>query len=261
MTKLSKFAMLALLGALVAGQVYAEDKPVAVVNGVTIPQARLELRVKTAVAQGQPDGPELRDAAREELISVELMAQEAVKKGFDKQAEILAQLDLARQSVLVNAFMQDYFKNHPVSEDALTQEYATAKASTGAREYKARHILVKEESEAKSIAAQLKKGGKFDRLAKKHSLDPGSKDKGGELDWSLPSTFVQPFADALEDLKKSGVSKPVQSQFGWHIIKLDDVRDFNFPSFQEVRPSLMRRMQQQAGQKFVEDLRAAAKIE
>ena len=262
MLKPFNLAAFALFSALAASQVYAAEKPVAVVNGVSIPQARLEMRVQSASEQGQPDSPELRNSVREELISIELVSQEAVKKGLDKQAEITSQLELARQSVLAGAFMQDYFKNHPVSEDALKQEYETLKLATSSKEYKARHILVKEEAEAKSIAAQLKKkGAKFDKLADKHSLDPGSKGKGGELGWSMPNNYVPPFADAMVSLKKGEVSAPVQSNFGWHIIKLDDVRDFNFPAFEEVKSNLMQRMQQQTAMKAVEDLRKSAKIE
>lgn len=261
MLKPFKLAALALFSALAAGQVYADDKPVAVVNGVAIPQARLDMRVKSVAAQGQPDSAELRNSVRDELISVELMSQEAVKKGFDKQAETMNQLELARQSVLVGAFMQDYVKNHPISEDALKQEYETLKLATSSKEYKARHILVKDEAEAKSIAAQLKKGAKFDKLAGKYSLDTGSKNNGGDLGWSMPGNYVPPFADAMVNLKKGEVSAPVKSNFGWHIIKLDDVRDFNFPALQEVKSELTQRMQQKAVIKAVEELRQSAKIE
>lgn len=261
MLKAFNLAAIALFSALAAGQVYAEEKPVAVVNGVPIPQARQDMRVKSMAAQGQPDSTELRNSVREELITVELMSQEAVKKGLDKQAETVSQLELARQSVLVGAFMQDYLKNNPISEDALKQEYETLKLTTGSKEYKASHILVKDEAEAKSIAAQLKKGAKFSKLASKHSLDPGSKGKGGDLGWSMPGNYVPSFADAMVSLKKGEVSAPVQSNFGWHIIKLDDVRDFNFPSFQEVKSNLVQRMQQQGAMKAVEELRKSAKIE
>ncbi len=261
MPKFFKYAAFALSVALLTSPLYAEDKPVAVVNGVTIPQARLEMRVKSAASQGQPDNPELRKTARDELISVELMSQEAVKKGLDKQPETMTKLDLARQSVLVGAFVQDHYATHPITDEALQQEYETLKLATGSREYKARHILVKEEAQAKSIAAQLKKGGKFNKLASKHSLDPGSKDKGGELDWSMPGNFVPQFSNAMVSLKKGEVSDPVKSDFGWHIIKLDDVRDFNFPPLQEVKPELTQRLQQQSVMKAVEELRGKAKIE
>ena len=276
MPKFYKFAVLASLVALAGGLVYAADKSAtpepstqtkqeekltAKVNGVVIPPSRIDLRVKDLVARGEMDSPELRKAVRDELINYEIMAQESVKKGFDKQEETISQLATAKQSILVGAFVQDYFKNHPISEDALKQEYENLKAAAGSKEYKARHILVKDEAEAKSIVAQLKKGAKFDKLASKYSLDPGSKEKGGALEWSMPASFVKPFSDALVDLKKGAVSAPVQSEFGWHVIKLDDVRDFNFPPYREVKQNLMQRSQQQALQKAVAEMRATAKIE
>ena len=267
-----KFAAVAVLATLGSSSALAADKPAAttpttqtkngaVVNGITIPQSRIELRVKDLISKGQVDSPELRKAVRDELINLEIMAQEAVKKGFDKNEETVSQLDMAKQSILVGAFVQDYFKNHPISEDDLKKEYEELKKSAGGKEYKARHILVKEEAEAKSISAQLKKGAKFDALASKHSLDPGSKEKGGALDWAMPANFVKPFSDALVALKKGGVSAPVQSEFGWHIIKLEDVREFKFPAYREVKQNLMQRSQQQAIQKAVADMRTAAKIE
>lgn len=275
MTKFYKFAVAALLATLGSGLALAADKPAsatptnqtksdnngAVVNGKMIPQSRIELRVKDLISKGQVDSPELRKAVREELVNLEIMAQEAVKKGFDKDGETVSQLDMAKQSILVGAFVQDYFKNHPISEDDLKKEYEELKKSAGGKEYKARHILVQDEAEAKSIAAQLKKGAKFDALASKHSLDPGSKEKGGALDWAMPANFVKPFSDALVALKKGAVSAPVQSEFGWHIIKLEDVREFKFPAYREVKQNLMQRSQQQAIQKAVADMRATAKIE
>ena len=251
----------ALMFSLVAGKVNAEEKPVAVVNGVSIPQERLEIRVKSIVAQGQTDSPQMRDSVREELINIELISQEAVKNGVDKQTEVVGQIEFAKQSILASAYMQDFVKKNPVSEDALKQEYETIKLANSSKEYKVSHILVKEEAEAKSIAAKIKKGSKFDKLAKKHSLDPGSKEKGGELDWSRPGTFVPSFDSAMMSLKKGEVSAPVKSDYGWHIIKLDDVRDFTFPDFQEVKSDIAQRMQQQTVMKAVEDIRKSAKIE
>ena len=180
---------------------------------------------------------------------------------MDKLPETITKLDLARQSVLLGAFVQDYYSTHPISEEALKQEYETLKLATGSREYKARHILVKDEALAKSITAQLKKGAKFNKLASKHSQDPGSKENGGELDWSMPGNFVPEFSEAMVSLKKGEVSAPVKSDFGWHIIKLDDIRDFNFPPMEEVKSELTQRLQQQSILKAVDELRQKAKIE
>ena len=265
MQRTSKLAALAILGAIAASPVYAENKSDATVNGISIPQERVELRIKAVAAQGQPDTPELRKAIRDDLINIEMMSQEAVKKNLDKQPETVQLLELAKQQVLVSAFVQDYVKTHPIAEKDLTEGYETLKKNLGSKEYNVRHILVEKESDAKSIAAKLKKGGKFDKLAESSSKDPGSKEKGGDLGWmpvgNIPNAFVKPFADAVMNLTKGQISEPVQSQFGWHIIKLEDVRDLKLPSYEELKPQLTQRMQQQAVQSLIAELRAKAKIE
>lgn len=261
MLKDVKLAGLALLGTLVAGAAYAADKAAAVVNGHEIPQARIDMRVQAASSQGQADTPELRKALRDDLINLELLSQEAAKKGLDKQPETIQQLELVRQSTLAGAYVQDYAKNHPISEDALKQEYESLKGKLGNKEYKAAHILVATEDEAKAIAAQLKKGAKFEKIAKEKSKDPGSGSNGGDLGWNVPSNFVPQFSDAMTHLKKGQVSAPVQSQFGWHIIKLEDERELNVPPFEQVKSNIMQRMQQQSVQKAIADLRSGAKIE
>jgi peptidyl-prolyl cis-trans isomerase C len=260
MLKFARLAAIAMAGILASGLALADDKPVTV-NGVTIPEARVDLRVKFAARQGEADTPELRKMIKDDLINLELMSQEAVKKGLDKQPDTIQQLELARQSTLAGAFVQDYTKNHPISEDTLKQEYDSLKSKLGSKEYKVAHILVDSEKEAAAISRQLKKGAKFDKLAKAKSKDPGSSANGGELGWNAPSNFVPPFAEAMLTLKKGQVSAPVQTQFGWHIIKLEDTRDLKVPPFDQVKPNLMQRMQQQAVQKAIANLRASAKIE
>ncbi len=265
MQRTSKLAALAILGAIAASPAYAENKSAATVNGISIPQERVELRMKTVAAQGQTDTPELRKAIRDDLINIEVLSQEAVNKNLDKQPETVQLLELARQQVLVGAFVQDYVKTHPIAEKDLAEGYENLKKNLGSKEYSVRHILVEKESEAKSIAAKLKKGGKFDKLAESSSKDAGSKQKGGDLGWipvgNIPNAFVKPFGDALMNLSKGQISEPVQSQFGWHIIKLDDVRELKLPSFEELKPQLAQRMQQQAVQSLIAELRAKAKIE
>ncbi len=262
----SRLAVFSILGLIAVCPVYAEDQPTAKVSSISIPQERIDIRVKMITAQqNQPDSPELRKAVREDLINIELMSQEALKKGLDKQSETIQQLELAKQGVLVGAFMQDYVKTHPVSEEAIAKEYDNLKSSLGTKEYSVRHILVEKESEAKSIAAKLKKGGKFDKLAEINSKDPGSKEHGGDLGWipvsKIPGAFVKPFGDALMTLSKGQVSGPVQSQFGWHIIKLEDIRDLKMPPLDEIKPQLTQRLQQQALKQLIADLRDNAKIE
>jgi peptidyl-prolyl cis-trans isomerase C len=262
MLKPGIFAVLALLGALIVNPVFAEDKSAAMVNGVSIPQSRVDLRVKIATSQGQADTPELRKAIRDDMVSLEVLTQEAKKKGLDKDPEVIQQIELADQSVLVSAFVQDYAKNHPISEDQLKQEYDKLKVSLGSKEYKVSHILVDSEDEAKAIIVQLNKKAKFAKIAKEKSKDAGSAEHGGELDWAVPTNFVPPFANALLSLKKGTYTKePVKTQFGWHVIKLEDVRDLKVPSFEELKPQIQQRLQQQSIQAYVADLRSKAKIE
>ncbi|HEY8887952.1 MAG TPA: peptidyl-prolyl cis-trans isomerase [Gallionella sp.] len=262
MLKTGTFTALALLIALLVNPAFAEDKSAAVVNGVPVPQARVDFRVKIATSQGQPDTPALRKAVLDDMINLEVLSQAAEKAGTGKDPEVIQQTELAKQSVLVSAFVQDYAKNHPISDDQLQQEYDKLKAHLGTKEYKARHILVDTEAEAKAIIAQLGKKGNFDKIAKEKSKDAGSAAHGGELDWAVPSNFVAPFANALVGLKKGTYTKvAVQSPFGWHIIKLDDVRDLKVPSFEELKPQLLQRLQQQSIKDYIADLRSKAKIE
>lgn len=235
-------------------------KPVTV-NGKPIPKSRVDFIVKQRAAQGQPDNEQSRKAIVENLITQEVVAQEADRRGFAKTSDVRNQLELLRQQVLVQALVQDYLKAHPIKDEDMLAEYNKVKGSRGDKEYKARHILVDKDSEANEIIAQLKKGAKFEDLAKQ-SKDPGSKDKGGDLDWNPPGTFVKPFAEALSKLEKGKYTEtPVQTQFGWHVIQLDDVRTMQFPAFDAVKPQLISRMQEQEVQKYIGELRAKAKIE
>lgn len=261
MSNIGKLATLALLGTLAAAPASAEEKSAALMNGISIPQARIEMRVKAILAQGQADTPELRKAVRDDMINIEVMAQEAVKLGLDKDPDIAQQVELAKLSVLVSAFVQDYAKKHPIDENQLKLEYEGLKAMLGTKEYKARHILVETEAEAKDIIAQLGKKAKFEKLAAK-SGDGGSAAQGGSLGWILPANYAPEFANAMINLKKGEYTRePVQSRFGWHVIRLDDVRDFKGPTYEEARPQLQQRLQQQSVMKAIEDLRAKARIE
>lgn len=262
MLKTGIFSALAVLGAISINPAMAEDKSAALVNGVAIPQARIDLGVKSAASQGQTDSPELRKAVRDDLINREVIAQEAVKMGLDKNPEVTQQTEVAKQSILISAFVQDYLKTHPISDDQIKQEYDKLTSNLGDKEYKARHILVDSEDEAKAIIAQLGKKGNFDKIAKEKSKDAGSAENGGALDWAVPTNFVPPFANALLSLKKGAYTKePVKSQFGWHVIKLDDERNLKVPPLETVKPQIQQRLQQQAIQAAVADLRAKAKIE
>ena len=254
---LSMFALAALLAAPAPSLAQ-----VAKVNGVAIPQSHFDAVLQAQTARGQPDSADLRQGIKETLINQEIITQEALKKGLEKNPTLAAQIRLQRQEMLVNAYVQDYLKNNPITEDTLKKEFERQKSVIGTREYKARHILVDKEDEAKDAIAQIRKGVSFEKLAGEKSRDPGSKVKGGELDWAVPTNYVKPFADALVRLKKGQMTDvPVQSNFGWHVIRLDDERSFTPPAFDEVKPNLQRALQQQMVQKMIADLRGKAKIE
>ena len=242
-------------------QAGAANAKIATVNGVAIPKSRVDTIVRAQTAQGQQDTPELRAAIRDRLITSEIMVQEANRKGLAKQADTVNQIELMRMQILAQAFRADYIKNHPISDDTLKAEFEKIKAQLGDKEYKARHVLVEKEAEAKEIIEKLKKGEKFEELAKA-SKDPGSKDQGGNLDWNQPGGFVKPFSDAMVKLEKGKYTEtPVQSQFGWHVIQLDDVRPAKYPEFTEVKPNLTQRMQETMFEQAVAELRAKAKVE
>ena len=262
MKKMMKLqCLLALAAMLAAATAAAAD--VAKVNGVAIPQSRLDAFMKNATAQGQQDTPELRNRIRDELITREVVVQEAMKKGLDKNPDVQAQIDFQRQGALINAYLQDYLKANPITEETLQAEYEKAKANMPSKEYRVHHILVKTEDEAKQIIAQLKKGGNFEKIAAQKSLDPGSKERGGNLEWLSPGpNLAKPFSDAMVKLKKGQLTDtPVQTQFGWHVIRLDDERQAQAPPFEQVKGQIQQQLQNQAMQKMIADLRAKAKIE
>ena len=236
-------------------------KQVATVNGKPIPQARFDTIMKSQTAQGQPDTPQLRDAIKERLVRIELLAQEAEKKGVAKKPEVAAQIAMTRQDVLIGAYLQDYVKAHPVTDGMLQTEYDNMRKSLGEKEYKARHILVEGEDEAKAIIGKLKAGEKFEELAKQ-SKDPGSKERGGDLGWANKAAYVKPFSEAMAALEKGKMTEtPVKSDFGYHVIQLEDIRDMKAPTLDEIKPQLTQRLQQMMIEKHINDLRAKAKVE
>jgi len=233
-----------------------------VVNGVTIPQSRIDAMNRELTAQGQPATPERDHAVKEELINREVLVQEAQRRGLDKNRDVSAQMEMARQAVLVRALFEQEVKNNPVTDAQLQQQYDQFKASMGTNEYKVRHILVDKEEDAKAIIDQLNKGGDFAALAKDKSKDPGSKDNGGDLDWGPAARYVKPFADAVMGLQKGQTTAtPVKTDFGYHVIRLDDVRPLQVPPFNEMKQQFLQRAQQQQVQKLVMDLRSKAKVE
>lgn len=231
------------------------------VNGKPIKQSLVDFIIKDATARGQKVDEDTKALIVNRLISNEVVIQEAQKSGFDKQPDYLAKEELTRREFLANSYLQDYLKKNPIDDAALKAEYDKFKAQMGDKEFKASHILVKTEQEAKDVIAQLAKGGDFAKIAKDKSLDPGSKEKGGDLGWFPPAAMVKPFSDAVSKLQKGlYTTVPVQTQFGWHVIKLEDIRDAQPPAFDKVKEDLRSNMQKQQLAKLVGDLQAKAKI-
>ena len=234
----------------------------AIVNGKPVPKTRMDMLAQQLAAAGRPVTPEMQPQLREEVITREVFMQEAQKQGLDANDDYKAQLELARQAIMIRQLFENYRKTHAVTDADVQAEYDKFVAANGGKEYKARHILVETKDQADKILADLKKSGKFEDIAKKQSKDPGSGAKGGDLDWANPGSFVPEFSEALIKLKKGETtSEPIKSQFGYHIIRLDDVRQAQLPKVDEVKPQITQQLQQQRLQKYQEDLRAAAKIE
>ena len=214
-------------------------------------------------ARGAPDNDQTRGLIREELVNRELLMQEAQKSGVARSPEVTGQLDLARQEIIISAYLREWVRKNPVSDaGGAAKEYERVKAEQGDKEYRARHILVETEDQAKTVVAELKKGGKFDELAAKNSKDPGSKDRGGDLDWHGPGDFDRAFSDAMMKLEKGKFTEtPVRTRFGFHVIQLDDVRAGRFPSLTEVKPRIQQQLTQIRIDELVKGLRGKAKIE
>ncbi|MDH4189543.1 MAG: peptidylprolyl isomerase [Betaproteobacteria bacterium] len=259
----------------VAAQGAKQDKPAAAppakpavaatlakVNGVAIPARRADLLVRERLAQGQKDSPQLHAAIKEDLIRREAIAQVAKQAGYEKRADVQAEIDLLRQTIIVQHYLRDWLARNPVSDTDIQAEYDRAKSQTGDKEYRARHILVETEDQAKNIIAELKKGGSFDDLAEKNSKDTGNKARGGDLDWNVPTVFDKVFSEAMTKLEKGQLTEtPVHTRFGYHVIRLDDVRPVKFPQLSEVKSRIQQQLQQRKIEGLVQSLRAKAKIE
>ncbi len=235
---------------------------VAIVNGKAVPKARMDMLAAQLAAAGRPVSPDMESQLREEVILREVFMQEAQKQGLEASEDYKAQLELARQAILIRQLFANYQKTHPVTDAQVQAEYDKFAAANTGKEYKARHILVATEEDANKVMAELKKGAKFEDVAKKESKDPGSAVNGGDLDWAAPSSFVPEFSAAMIKLNKGETTAtPVKTQFGYHIIRLDDVRAAQLPKVEEVKPQITQQLQQQQLQQYQEDLRAKAKVE
>ncbi len=232
------------------------------VNGVIIPSAYFDAMNREREQAGQPASPDFANAMKDELVNREVLSQAAKKKGLDKSPTVAAQMEMARQAVLIRAFFEDHVKANPISDAQLKSDYDKYVVQLGDKEYKARHILVDKEDDAKAIIASLKRGETFEKLAKEKSKDTGSKDNGGDLDWAPAGRYVPEFGNAIKALPKGQLTEtPVKSPFGYHVIRVDDSRAMKVPGFDEVKDKFRQQAQQDQVARLIQELRSKAKIE
>ncbi|MDO9404484.1 MAG: peptidylprolyl isomerase [Polaromonas sp.] len=235
---------------------------IAIVNGKAVPKSRVDALAQQVARAGRPVPPEMQGQLKEEVIAREVFMQEAESRGLSATDSFKNQMELARQSILIRELFEDYKAKNPVTDADLKAEYDKFAAENGGKEYKARHILVEKEADAKAIIASLKKGGKFEDIAKKQSKDPGSGANGGDLDWANPNSYVPEFSEALSKLNKGQLTQePVKTQFGYHLIRVDDIRTAQLPPFEELKPQIAQQMEQQKLAAFQQGLRDKAKVE
>jgi len=252
----------ALFSLLSLGTTAALAQNIAIVNGKAVPKARMDSLSLQFQSTGRPITPEVQEQMRQHLIALEVFTQEADKLGLSSSDEFKAHMELARQTVLANQLIKEFEKKNAITDELLKAEYDKFAAANGGKEIKARHILVDKEADATAIIASLKKGAKFEDIAKKRSKDTGSGSKGGDLDWANPSSYVPEFSAALQALKKGQLTdKAVKTQFGFHIIRVDDVRDIKLPTFDEVKPQIADQMKQDKRGTYQRDLLGKAKVE
>ncbi|MFN3494943.1 MAG: peptidylprolyl isomerase [Hydrogenophaga sp.] len=250
------------LAALIVASPLAVAQNVAVVNGKPVPASRVEALAKQIAASGRPVDDEVRAQIKEEVILREIFMQEAQKRGIAATEDYKTQMELARQTIMIRALFADYQAKNPVTDAEMRAEYDKFKAANSGKEYRARHILVEKEDEAKAIVASIKGGAKFEDIAKKQSKDPGSGANGGDLDWAAAASYVTEFSEAMVKLDKGQMTEqPVKSQFGWHVIRVDDIREAQLPAFDEVKPQIEQQMTQQKMTQFQQSLREKAKVQ
>lgn len=248
----------AVLAAVAAG---AQAQNIAIVNGKAVPTARLDAMKSQFARSGRPVPKEMEAQLKDEIIMREILSQEAAARGLQNTASYRDQVELARQTILIRELIADQQKKVAVTDADIKAEYDKF-AAANAKEFRASHILVEKEDEAKAIIESLKKGGKFDEIAKKQSKDSGSAEKGGDLDWATPASYVPEFSAAMTKLTKGQTTEvAVKSQFGYHIIRLDDVRDAEIPKFDEIKPQIKQQMEQQRMAQFQDALRKKAKVQ
>jgi len=254
-----QIALMLTLGAALTSS-YAQN--VAIVNGKAVPKARVEALAQQVARSGRPVTPEVENQIKDEVIAREVFMQEAQKKGLDATDDYRTQLEIARQTILIRELFSEFQKNNPVTDADIKAEFDKFASANSGKEYRARHILVEKEDQAKAIIASIKKGQKFEEIAKKKSKDPGSVANGGDLDWASPGNFVKEFSEAMMGLKKGQMTEAaVKTQFGYHIIRLDDTREAQLPKFDEVKPQIAQQLTQTKMNNYQQELRGKAKVE
>lgn len=255
-TTLTLVALAATLALPVAAQ------NIAVVNGKPVPTARLNALADQLQRAGRPVDDAAREQLKDELVMREIFAQEAERRGIRSKPDFRAQLELTTQTLLIRELFNDFQRTNTVTEAEIKAEYDALVGSAGGKEYRSRHILVNAEDEAKKLIADIKRGASFEALAKAKSIDTGSGAQGGDLDWAGANVFVAEFSDAMVKLGKGQMTEvPVRSQFGWHIIRVDDVRDAQLPTLDQLRPQIAQQLEQQKLMDFQENLRKRARIQ
>ena len=256
---MKKFVLAAAIAALTAT---AGAQNITTVNGKPVPKSRVDQLLNQVSKSGKPITPELEAQAKDRVVLYEIFMQAAEKAGIPQNADYKAQLELQRQNLLIQTLFTEYAKKNPATEEQAKAAYEAAKASAPSSEYKARHILVESEDQAKALIGKIKLGAKFEELAKTESKDPGSAANGGDVGWSDGSNFVPEFGAALAKLKKGEMTEtPVKTDFGYHIILLDDTRPVTFPAYDDVKAQIMQNLTQQKVGEYQAKLKDAAKTD
>jgi peptidyl-prolyl cis-trans isomerase C len=257
----------------VGPQSYGADKPTksndvdffATVNGTPLTNGLLDLNIKSSLAQGQKDSPELKNALKDELINPELITQEAMRQGLDKEIDFRDQIAQLKQTLMIQAFLENYFQKNPITDVKLREEYDRQRKLIGdgasSNQFRISQIIVSNETDALDLTRRIQKGELFGKLAQEYSIDQASKANGGQLGWVLPGQVVPPVANVMVNLNKGAVANaPIQTQGGWVILKVDDKRPFKLPTFDEAKPQLRQAVIQQYLTETVKKLRESAKI-
>ena len=237
----------------------------ATVNGTPLTNGLLDLNIKAALTQGQKDSPELKNALKDELINRELLTQESIRQGLDKDIDFRDQIAQLKQTLMIQALLENYFQKNPITDAKLREEFDRQRKLIGegasATQYRLSQIIVTTETDALDLIRRIQKGELFGKLAQEYSIDQASKANGGQIGWVLPGQVVAPVSNVIVNLNKGAVSNaPIQTQGGWVIVKVDDKRPFKFPTFEEAKPQLRQALVQQYLSDTVKKLRESAKI-